>query len=533
MAFDPDKYLADFDPDAYLGSKPMATNAAVAQNSANKAIAGIPDMLLNAPNNLLNLGRAAVGTVATAAGRSDLAPALAQNPDYFSKLMKSLGMVRDTAEPATAGQRILDTAVQSGVGMAINPSASMRQLGGSMVTGVLGGTAAGSTKEATGSDTAANIVGMLSPAAISGAASYGKGRLNSVDAENSRNAVRNATLKDARAEGYVVAPSLVNPSFINNRLESMAGKAALKQEASKRNDSVTQRIGNREAGIAEDAALTPGILDSRRDVLAQPYREVAALPGLPAPLIVKNANTQYPIKYHGATPPTPAADLEALKQARFDANRLWRDYSKSGEQATRTAALKASADVNALDASLEAAALRSGDKHLMERLREARTQIAKTHDVEKALNLGDASISAPSLGRMYDAGAPFTGGLETVAKFAQGPGRQFVTEGNRVPAPGVSGTEALAMTGFGAAGGAVGGPVGGVLAGGLPLLRGPVRSLLLSPQWQNWMADPVKHASLINRSLAKLPANSPDRQAIQAVLMERTMQDQQGILSEQ
>ena len=90
-----------------------------------------------------------------------------------------------------------------------------------------------------------------------------------------------------------------------------------------------------------------------------------------------------------------------------------------------------------------------------------------------------------------------TGELATIGKMANS-FKDVMREGGNVPSPGVSGTDAAASALLGVAGAAGGGPMG-LLAGGLPLLRGPARNLVLSPAFQKFAtSDPSKFRAIID-----------------------------------
>lgn len=132
-------------------------------NAANKGLAGIPDALLNTPNRLLNLGRAAVGTVATAAGRPDLAPDLTPDPDYFQRGARALGLIRASAEPTTAAQRVVDTLTQGAVGGMVAPAASLPALASNAGLGALSAGASEAVHAGTGNDALAISAGLFAP----------------------------------------------------------------------------------------------------------------------------------------------------------------------------------------------------------------------------------------------------------------------------------------------------------------------------------------------------------------------------------
>lgn len=302
----------------------------------------------------------------------------------------------------------------------------------------------------------------------------------------SQNAVRDATLKAAQNAGYVVPPSAVNPSWVGNRLESIAGKAALGQEAAATNQRVTNALARKALGLPENAALSEGALEQLRNGLAQPYRDVAALPKVmqqPASRWISGGGQS-----QAKVAVDPAKALEELKQARFNANLFWKDFSRTGNSDKFIAATKADALAKQLEQSLETAATASGSPDLVAALRNARTEIAKTHDVERALNIATGDVSAPILGRALDKGAPLSGELETIGRFQQA-FPAYAREGERIPTPGVSKSEALAGAILGVGGTAALGPYGAA-AGALPLVSGPIRAALLSQPYQRLLVQP-------------------------------------------
>jgi len=139
------------------------SNLQVGINAANKGIAGVPDFFLNTPTNLLNLGKAAYGTAATAFGRPDLAPDLTPNPNLANQAMSAMGFIKPKYEPVTAEQRILDLGIQGAVSAAI-PQSSMSNLAKALAVGSVSGGASGGVKELTGNDAAAITAGLLTPA---------------------------------------------------------------------------------------------------------------------------------------------------------------------------------------------------------------------------------------------------------------------------------------------------------------------------------------------------------------------------------
>jgi hypothetical protein len=304
----------------------------------------------------------------------------------------------------------------------------------------------------------------------------------------SRNSVRDTTLATARDEGYVVPPSAANQGggVVTNRLESVAGKAALNQEASLKNQQITNKIARREAGIAEDSPLSEKTLADAREVIAEPYRQVSALS--------KEASTA----------------LEKLKEVRADAKDYWKHYDIGGDPKSKKAAVALDKRADALEATIDRVAIEKGNPQLLADLKEARKALAKNYDVERALNIGTGDIDAAVIGRILDKRGEtgMTGGLQTIGKFAQA-FPSFSRQSAKVPTPGVSKSEALAATAFGIGGHAAMGP-GGVALAALPLLSEPARALALSKTMQK----PRQYKTGMALRLSDLATQSPNMNAL-------------------
>lgn len=438
------------------GPKPLPANAGLA-NFAASAL-GMP---MDTVQNVLNLGLAGAGSVAGLARRPDLMPDLIKNIPGGSENVRNMlrrtgmpGLSPDNPRPESpSGTRQYNFVSRGGFipGGAI-PAA------GSMVA-----------EEALGPEWAG--VGMLATQAA--ATAYSNVRGPQLAAQESRNARTDATLEAARKEGYVVPPSATGQGgllgWVNRRLESIAGKSAIGQEAALRNQAVTNSIARREAGIPQNQAITETGLENARRVAAAPYREVAALP----------ANTTL------SRPPfkSPADTLKELQSTRLEAKDQWRFYERHPDPQVKAKAQALDRKALQLEAHIEAVAASSGKPGLVAELREGRRDLAKTYDVERALNLATGDVSAPALGRALDRGAPLNGGLRTTGMFQQG-FRPYAREAETIPTPGVSKSEALAAAALG-----VGGQAGGMgwWPMGLPLISGPVRSVLLSRPYQALM----------------------------------------------
>lgn len=497
--------FADEKPAARIVEKPVVSvgpkappaplNADVARNAMVRTLAGVGDSVLNTPQNLLNLGKMRIGQWMMDAGiHPDNAPQPTPPPNYLMRAAESSGLIKPNVVPQGAGQKAIDFAMGGATGAMLAPAQTIPGLARNLAVGATSGLAGGATKEVTGSDAAATAAAMLTPALASSAINRGRRVVNEMAASRSANAVRDETLARAKAEGFVVPPAETNPSFMNNRLEGLAGKAAIRADASLRNQRVTDNVAARELGLPANTPITEGVLNDFRNRASAPYREVAQL----SPL-ASNA-------------------LEELRRTRNQAQAQWRFYERSANPDAQTAAQGLDQRAQMLERVIEKVAVGANRPELVNELREARTAIAKSYNIERSLNLGDATVSAPRIGAALDRGAPLTGGLRTIGQFAQGPGRPFVREQSIVTAPGVSGTEIYGAGVMGGMGNSAFGPAG-LLAAGIPLLRGPARNLLLSSTYQNSrFANPNYNPGVTNRVLNATPQFSPQDAALMSLI---------------
>lgn len=301
----------------------------------------------------------------------------------------------------------------------------------------------------------------------------------------SLNPIQAQTLAEGQQAGYVVPPSSVNPSFLNNRLESLAGKASVGQEAAKRNQDITNILAAKELGLPPDTSITEGVLRQVRKAAGKPYAEI------------------------GALSPEASDALDALKQAKFMGNKYMTFSDRSGDPSAYLKGQELKNEAGMIEKALENIATQHSRPDLVNQLPAARTAIAKAYDVERALNIGDSGISAPIIGRKFDKVGEkgMTGALATIGKMANA-FPQSMREGARVPASGVSGTDAAASAILSTLGFGAGGPAG-ILAGGLPLLRGPARNLVLSPGYQQFATQGLSpHQQAMIDALTKYSAGA-------------------------
>jgi len=446
-------------------SAPPST-ARVALQSAAKGAASVPDLFLGAPAQAFNLGSAGIGYAAGELGRPDITAQMPIAGPAFTQPVRSgleaAGAIRPEFEPQTAGQRILGRALETAPSFALSPAQGVKGLVGNLATGAASGLASGLTKEATGSELAAGVAGMLTPFAVQRLVTAGKSKLEPVAGD---------TLKEARQAGYVVPPSIVKPTTGTNVMERIAGKASVSQEASMRNQQVTNNLAAKAIGLPEGTPITKDTLQAVRDKAGQVYQKIDEL----APTIEMEWFPRFHERNLG----------EQLKQARADATAWYKSYAAKPMPSFLKKAQQYDALADSLESDIERIAKASGQPNLLSELKEARILYAKTYDIERALIPGTGNVSASAIGNLLKTakGKKVTGELEVIGKFAKAFPRE-ARESVSVPSPSISGTDALSsailgMEGYGMAGRT------GILAAGLPYLRVPARSAVLSKPIQN------------------------------------------------
>ena len=311
-------------------------------------------------------------------------------------------------------------------------------------------------------------------------------------ARQGRNSMRDAVLGESKQAGYVLPKSEVAPSFVNNRLESLAGKAALKQDATLRNQEVSNNLGRKLLGLAEDQPISKQAIDDFRNTVSGPYREVANLDN------------------------RAGAALEALKKVRNEAQTYWNHYNRTADPDSLNIAKALGQKADMLETVIDKVASNKGKPELLGNLREARKKLAQSYDLERALNPVTGDVSAPVLGRLLDKGKPLSDELSTIARFNKA-FPKFSGNGPSTPAAGVSKLEAAGAALLGLGGVQTTDSPYGAVAGLLPLLSGPARSALLSQAYQKAMVNPSYGPGLLTQAGGLLANQLPMAGAYGAV----------------
>lgn len=442
---------------------PTAANAGLMAFGAN--VLGTPGSILK---GLVNLPGMVAGIGATAAGRPDLAPDIVNVPgtgsdfmSLFTKAANKTGIEGLNPNPPRP-EDPLNTAAYN-----------LTARGGFMPGSVLPAASSMLAEKIGGPEWAG--VGAMLPSAATRA--YNEVRAPALAAEQQRNAVRDQTLREARAEGMVTPPSISNPNPVGNMLESVAGKAAVKQEANIRNAKVAEDIVRREISLPANTPITVDALQAKRAELSVPYLEASK--------VSNNAKGFW----------------EMYQNAREQARLAWNEHDRTATRQSLAEAKHFDKQAQMFEQRLANETQKAGRPELMQQMREARAEMAKTYNVERALNLGDGSIDPTVLARAYDKGVPLTGGLQTIAKFALSrEGKSVSRAVENVPAPQVSAMNTLGAGGLGSAAAYLShlagvapmqaAEIGLASALAYPALRSGSRNLVLSDLYQSNFGSP-------------------------------------------
>lgn len=236
----------------------------------------------------------------------------------------------------------------------------------------------------------------------------------------------------AQKAGYVIPPTQVKPSLGNRLLEGYAGKLTTAQNASARNQAITDALAVKELGLAPGTVLEPQVLETVRRNAGQAYDAL------------NNAGTIVPSSTYSqaldkiASPhltaakgfpnakASPVIDLvESLRSPSFDSSSAVakiKELRSAADDAFRTGntdiARASKSAAKALEDAVEDHLQKSGATQLLDDFREARKLIAKTYSVEKALNKSTGTVDARKLGAQIDKGKPLSGGLREAGEFA-------------------------------------------------------------------------------------------------------------------
>lgn len=315
------------------------------------------------------------------------------------------------------------------------------------------------------------------------------------------------TFQEGRQAGYVLPPASIRQDQAAQMVESFGGKRLTAEIASQRNQNITNNLAKSSLGLSKNQPLTLNSLKAVRSEAGDVYAQIKN-----SGRIVADPEYQRDIAKIGQEISDISEDfvganvgarqeimdlIKSLNQPEFGANASVTYLRKLRETATKN--IKAQeAERNDLGlaqrdaaAALENAILRHlrriGREDLAEQFGQARTTIAKAHDVEAATDFASGNVDAAKLARMLSRGDPLSGELELIARM----GSAF-PQATRKPtsSAGVTYWDTVTGGGIGVLGLATQSPE--VVAAGvaMPFLRRGAVSGMLSSPVQNVLTRP-------------------------------------------
>lgn len=327
--------------------------------------------------------------------------------------------------------------------------------------------------------------------------------------------------KEAQEAGYVIPPTQVKPSLLNRLIEGSAGKISTAQNASFKNQQVTNQLAAKSLGLPEDIVITPDILTNIRSKAGQAYETLGASGTVKtSPKFIQSLENIKPYKDAvQASKDFPTADkspiiktIDELKQKSFDVNSaiskinvLRNDADmafKSGDKSLYKANKEAS---KVLEDTIENYLANTKQTDLLQKFRDARQLIAKTYSVENALNQSTGSIDAKKLAAQLAKGKPLSGELKQSAQFAQAFPTAAQTTERMGSIPQTSPLDLYASLGLGTAGLYGGDAQTGALGFATGAIRPALRATALSKPVQNRLTNQqMQNLSPETRNLARM-----------------------------
>jgi hypothetical protein len=288
--------------------------------------------------------------------------------------------------------------------------------------------------------------------------------------EKIRNSYEDSLLETYRLLGGVSDPQAINPGFVPQAVEKLAGgRTALNEKLTAINQEVNTNLARRQLGLPSNAPLSFNVFSTLRSEANDAYKDVANISG--------------GAKYF----------LDKLEEARADMKQSWRAWSadrsknKISDPELLQEAKASTERVNKLEDSLEKIANQRGQPDLVDKLQEARKRLAQIHVVESALpSAAGGNIDALVIGEINRASPKMlTDNLKLIGDVANIPRqRDVMGEFVRPSAPSSLGTNVVLPGVLGTAGyQAFGTPgaIGGAVAGGLAnaALKYPAQQAML------------------------------------------------------
>ena len=359
---------------------------------------------------------------------------------------------------------------------------------------------------------------------------------NALTREKELNAVRDATLQAAQREGYVATPGSVSPTGKNIVAERMAGKTHLEQLASVQNQTVTDKLARRAAGLPETAPLTSATMqDIRNAEYAKGYAPIKQIGEIKTDPAFLDDLISVESKYAGAGASFPGAVPEEVTRLiknftvdkfnskdAIEVTRSLREQAKGNFRKGDDALAKAQIDVsNALENQIERSLTASNNikaADMLEQFRLSRQRMAVSHTIEDAIKEGGGSVIAAKLARDIQTGKYVSGDIKTIAEFSNVFPRVSQTP-SQIGTPGAGTMMGRGLGG--AAGMGAGFLLGGQAGAGAGAAIGAFAPEMVSAGMRNYLLSPTGQRNLIPNYSPFASRLTSDEAARNALLMQQ------------
>jgi len=283
--------------------------------------------------------------------------------------------------------------------------------------------------------TAAAVTNPLAPVAAV-IQPVAKRTAEALNTQGQLNSVRDATLRAAQEQGYLVTPGSVSPTGANILAERIAGKTHLEQLASVKNQAVTDKLARRAVGIDETAPLTSDAMKAiRAEEYVKGYEPIKNIGTVYADSSyiddlanVKNKYIGANRSFEGAVPPEVEKLIKVYDVPYFNsadaisAAKLLKEEATAAFKSGDTAIANAKLDVvkaleNQIGRTLENMATPEAAT-MLDQFKASRQRMAISHTIEDAIREGGGSVDAKKLAADIQKGKYMTGELKTAAEFA-------------------------------------------------------------------------------------------------------------------
>lgn len=327
-------------------------------------------------------------------------------------------------------------------------------------------------------------------------------------------------VNEAQRAGYRLPPTQANPSLLNQFLEGVSGKIKTQQAASTFNQENTNKLVKQALGLPAGQPVTPQALEGIRKSAGTAYEALRTHPtafnatpeyqktiqnlgrewdaaAKEFPELVNNQEIKTLVKSLDRPAISPNAAVQIIKKLRFDSQANLRGMDNPEKLALGRAQRKAAEAIeDMVDQNLTGSPL-------LENYRAARQVIAKSYDVEGALNEATGNVSARKLARLLDRGKPLSAELRQAARFA----KAFPKAAQDVDTIGSQ----TAISPLDVAAGLIGaGTAHNPMAGAAMATRPGIRALLMSKLYQEKMARAPSYSPSRGLALSAKAANRPE-----------------------